>query len=377
MGSGLACIPMVERQPLARGLPVISSTSNARLPRRPADSNVQHLGERARASTQGRRMRRLIIQIPCLNEAATLPTALAHLPRAVEGFDEVQWLVIDDGSEDGTAEVARAHGVDHVIRFEQNRGLARAFTAGLEQALHLGADVIVNTDADNQYEAADIPKLVQPILDGRALMVVGERPISQIETFSPVKKLLQRLGTWVVRLVSRTTIRDAPSGFRAIHRDAAVMLNVFNDYTYTLETIIQAGLRGIPTASVPIRVNKDLRPSRLIRSIPRYIYRSTGTILRVFLIYRPFRFFMILAALTALPGIVFILRFLYFFALNDGGGHVQSLTLSAGLLAIAAMLAVCGILADLLATNRILLEDIRRRLLQADIAAASRTAHDA
>ena len=194
---------------------------------------------------------KLIIQIPCLNEAATLPIALAALPRQVSGFDKVEWLVVDDGSSDATSAVARAHGVDHVVRFDQNRGLALAFMTGLEHALHLGADVIVNTDADNQYEAADIPKLVEPILAGRALMVVGERPIGQIKTFSLVKKFLQRLGTGVVRLLSGTDIRDAPCGFRAIHRDAAVQLNVFNNYTYTLETTIQAGLRGIPTTSVP------------------------------------------------------------------------------------------------------------------------------
>ncbi|MFO1068246.1 MAG: glycosyltransferase family 2 protein [Geminicoccaceae bacterium] len=316
--------------------------------------------------------RLLVIQIPCLNEAATLPATLAALPRQVEGFSRVVWLVIDDGSTDGTAEVARAHGVDHVVRLGQNRGLARAFITGLEQALLLGADVIVNTDADNQYNADDIPALVRPILEGRAQIVIGERPIASIESFSTTKKLLQRMGSRTVSLFSGTRIGDAPSGFRAIHRDAALVLNVFTHYTYTLETIIQAGRRGIPITSVPIHVNTVTRPSRLISSIPRYVYRSILTIIRVFVIYKPLRFFLFLALLAGIPATIFICRFLFFYAIGEGQGHVQSLVLSTALLVAASSFGVAGIVADLLATNRIMLEDLRRRQLLAEVRDALR-----
>ncbi|WP_235949933.1 glycosyltransferase family 2 protein [Candidatus Regiella insecticola] len=234
---------------------------------------------------------KLIIQIPCFNEAQTLAITLAALPRSVVGFDTVEWLIIDDGSQDNTAEVAKAQGVDHVIRHTNNKGLARAFMTGLDACLQLGADVIVNTDADNQYNAEDIPALTQPILQHRAELVIGTRPITTIEHFSPVKKILQKLGSWVVRIASKTDIADAPSGFRAISRTAAQRLMVFNDYTYTLETIIQAGQKNITITSVPIRVNEDLRPSRLVKSIPSYIKRSIVSIIRIFIIYRPFRFF--------------------------------------------------------------------------------------
>jgi glycosyltransferase involved in cell wall biosynthesis len=222
------------------------------------------------------RRKKLVIQIPCLNEAATLPATLRELSRLVPGFDSVEWLVIDDGSIDGTAAVARSCGVDHVLRLDHNQGLARAFMAGIEYALKMGADVIVNTDGDNQYSAASIPDLVRPIIEKRALMVVGARPIAEIEHFSPIKKFLQRFGSWVVRAASGAEIADAPSGFRAIHRDAAVRLKVFSQYTYTLETIIQAGRKGIPVVSVPIEVNGFMRPSRLISSLshnhPTHLY---------------------------------------------------------------------------------------------------------
>src|SRR6185312_12755240 len=234
---------------------------------------------------------KLIIQIPCLNEAATLGTAVATLPRRVEGFEKVEWLVVDDGSTDGTAELARELGVDHVIRHPVNRGLATAFMTGIDAALQHGADVIVNTDADNQYEASDIPLLVRPILEHRADMVIGARPIAQTEHFSWIKKKLQHLGSWAVRIASRTDVTDAPSGFRAMTRETAMRLNVFNAYTYTLETIIQAGLSNLAVVSVPIRTNPDLRPSRLVRSIPNYVKRSLLTILRVFVIYRPMTLF--------------------------------------------------------------------------------------
>ena len=312
---------------------------------------------------------KLIIQIPCLNEAETLPVTLADLPREVPGFDSVEWLVIDDGSSDGTSEVARAHGVDHIVRHPVNRGLARAFMSGLEAALEAGADVIVNTDADNQYRAECIPALVEPILAGRAQMVIGARPIADNPEFSPLKKLLQRLGSWTVRVASGTSIPDAPSGFRAYHREAALQLYVLNAYTYTLETIIQAGRKGIPLASVPVTVNRDLRPSRLMSSTLDYIRRSIFTIVRIFVVYKPLRFFTFLAGLTALPGLIGIGRFLVYWAAGEGGGHLQSLILSGALVATAAIFQMGGLMADVVAANRRLLEDIRARQLRGDIEA--------
>src|SRR5262245_10664117 len=246
---------------------------------------------------------KLIIQIPCFNEEEVLPVTLAELPRQMAGFDEVEWLVVDDGSTDRTSEIARAHGVDHIVRHPSKRGLARAFMTGLEAALRANADVIVNTDADNQYRAACIPALVAPILEGRAQMIVGARPIATIPTFDPFKKLMQRLGSWTVRLASGTTIPDAPSGFRAYSCEAAIQLYVLDTYTYTLETIIQAGRKGITIEWVPIEVNDELRPSRLIASVADYVRRSIFTIIRIFVVYRPLRFFTILAALFALPGL--------------------------------------------------------------------------
>jgi glycosyltransferase involved in cell wall biosynthesis len=313
---------------------------------------------------------KLIIQIPCFNEADTLPATLRELPKAVEGFEVVEWLIIDDGSSDGTAEVARRHGADHVLVLEHHQGLARAFMAGLEHALKLGADVILNTDADNQYSASCIPDLVRPILDKRAVIVVGTRPIDDIEHFSATKKFLQHVGSWVVRVVSGTQIEDAPSGFRAIHRDAALRMNVFSEYTYTLETTIQAGRKNMPIVAVPIKVNAYLRPSRLISSLPAYIVRSAATVLRIFIVYRPLRFFLLIALLPLIPALFFIFRFLFFYASGNGGGHLQSLVLAAGLLVIAGVLAVTGIVADLIATNRLLLEDLRSRVLRAEIEAA-------
>jgi len=302
---------------------------------------------------------KLIIQIPCYNEAKTLAIALADLPRQIDGFDTVEWLVIDDGSSDETAAVAQANGVHHVVRHSVNLGLARAFMTGLDACQRLGADVIVNTDADNQYNAADIPALVAPILDGRADIVVGARPIDSIEHFSPVKKILQRLGSRVVRFASKTDIPDAPSGFRAISRRATQQLVVFNDYTYTLETIIQAGQRGIPIVSVPVRVNGDLRPSRLVKSIPSYLRRSIATIIRIFVIYRPFRFFGTIGAVLFICGTLIGLRFLWFYLQGDGEGHVQSLILGSILLGMGFQTILIAFVADLLAANRKLLEEIR------------------
>jgi glycosyltransferase involved in cell wall biosynthesis len=305
---------------------------------------------------------KLIIQIPCYNEADTLAVTLRELPRSIEGFDKVEWLIIDDGSIDKTAEVARENSVDHIVSFTKNQGLARAFMAGLDACLKLGADVIVNTDADNQYNSEDIPLLLQPVLDGKAEMVIGKRPISEIRHFSPVKKFLQKLGSQVVRLTSRTDIADAPSGFRAISREAALRLNVFNDYTYTLETIIQAGQKNMAVASVPVRVNEDLRPSRLVRNIPSYLGKSIVTIVRIFVVYKPFRFFMSAGLLLFTAGILIGLRFLYYYFTDGGSGHIQSLILASILLGIGFQTVLVAFLADLQGVNRRLMEDVQYRL---------------
>ena len=307
---------------------------------------------------------KLIIQVPCLNEAGTLAIALDALPRTVPGFDTVEWLVIDDGSTDGTAELAKTLGVDHVVRHPVNRGLAAAFMTGMDACLARGADVIVNTDADNQYNADDIPKLTAPILASQADIVIGERPIAQTEHFSWIKKKLQRLGSWAVRVASQTQVADAPSGFRAISRGAAMRLNVFNAYTYTLETIIQAGMSNLRVASVPIRTNEDLRPSRLVKSISSYVKRSLITIVRVFVTYRPMFVFLWAAALLAIPGIVLGLRFAWYYFTGDGAGHVQSVVVASLALILAAIAAMIGLLADLISTNRKLLERIHLRLLE-------------
>ncbi|MDN7184623.1 glycosyltransferase family 2 protein [Caballeronia sp. SEWSISQ10-4 2] len=312
---------------------------------------------------------KLIIQIPCFNEAETISITLAALPREVKGFDKVEWLVIDDGSADHTAAIARRHGADHVVRHTSNQGLARAFMTGIEASVRLGADVIVNTDADNQYEARDIPALVEPIRQGVAEIVVGARPISEIEHFSAAKKFLQKLGSWVVRTASRTTVEDAASGFRAFSRDAAQRLTVFSDYTYTLETIIQAGQKNMAVVSVPIRVNPDLRPSRLVKSIPSYVFRSMLTICRIFVIYRPGRFFgtlgLILLAASFVPG----LRFLALYFGGEGHGHIQSLILASILAGMGIQTLLAAVIAELLATNRKLLEDIRYTAKRSESAA--------
>lgn len=302
---------------------------------------------------------KLIIQIPCYNEAETLGIALAELPRSVAGFDTVEWLIIDDGSSDDTARVAAEHGVDHIVRHTGNRGLAYAFMTGLDACLKRGADVIVNTDADNQYNAADIPALTAPVIKGEADMVIGARPISEIEHFSFAKKMLQKLGSWVVRVTSGTDVADAPSGFRAMSRNAAQQFVVFNNYTYTLETIIQAGRKNMRVVNVPIRVNGDLRPSRLVKSIPSYIKRSIFTIVRIFVIYQPARFFGTIAALLLGLGVLLGLRFLYHYVQGDGSGHVQSVILSGVLISMGFQSVLVAFLADVIAANRRLLEDIR------------------
>lgn len=316
----------------------------------------------------------LIIQVPAYNEQETIGATLAALPSSLPGFDRVEWLLVDDGSSDRTVEIAREAGVDHVVRLAHNQGLARAFMAGLEACLKLGADVIVNTDADNQYDATCIADLVRPIQEGRAQIVVGERPILQMKEFSPLKRLLQRLGSAVVKFVSATAVPDAPSGFRAIHCEAALQMCVFGNYTYTLETLIQAGRRNLPIASVPVRVNRVTRPSRLVRSLPSYVFRSLVTIIRIFVLYKPLRFFLLLGTLFLIPGLAIGIRFVLTYLAGEGGGHVQSLILAAILIVMAVITYAAGLLADLIAANRVLLEEIRIRQLRSEIRAVDRVA---
>jgi len=307
-------------------------------------------------------MTKLIIQVPCYNEQGTLGLTLSALPRVVTGVDKVEWLIVDDGCTDGTVEIAKAHGVDHIVRLSLHQGLAKAFMAGLEASLGAGADIIVNLDGDNQYCADDIPKLVAPILSGKAEIVVGMRPISEIDHFSSAKKWMHRLGNSVVRFASRTDIPDAPSGFRAMSRNAAMRLNVFNEFTYTLEMIIQAGQKGMAIASVPIRVNEDLRPSRLVKSIPYYVRQAVITIVRIFVVYRPFRFFMAIGTVLFSLGFLIGLRFLYYYCTGRGSGHLHSLILASILLGIGFQTILVAFLSDLQAVNRRLMEDIQYRL---------------
>ncbi len=310
---------------------------------------------------------KLIIQIPCYNEEATLGLTLSELPRKIPDVDTIEWLIINDGSLDRTVEVAKEHGVDHIVNFEHNQGLAKAFMAGIEASLKAGADIIVNTDADNQYCAEEIPKLIKPILLGQAEVVIGARPIRKIKHFSPTKKFLQKLGSWVVRLASNTDIPDAPSGFRAFSRNAAMQLNVFNEYTYTLETIIQAGQKGMAIASVPIRTNGYLRPSRLVKSIPSYIQRSILTIFRIFITYRPLRFFTILGGVPLTLGFLLCLRWLVLFFEDTSRARAPSLILAAILILIGFQLWMFGLVADLMAVNRKLLEDVQLRLRRSEV----------
>ncbi len=312
---------------------------------------------------------KLIIQIPCYNEEDFLPVTLKHLPRHVEGFDQVEWLIVDDGSTDRTVEVAKEMGVDHIVCQGRNLGLARAFMAGLDACLMAGADVIVNTDADNQYNAEDIDKLVQPILDNKAHYVIGTRPIDEIQHFSFAKKCLQKIGSWAVKVASNTDIPDAPSGFRAMSREAALRLNVFNDYTYTLETIIQAGQRNLGVIAVPVRVNGQLRPSRLIHSIPSYVWRSFVTIIRIFAVYRPFAFFMTIGAIIFSLGVLLGLRFLVHYFQGDGHGHVQSVVLSGVLMLMGFQTGLIAFMADLAAVNRTLLATLRYHVRKASLRA--------
>jgi glycosyltransferase involved in cell wall biosynthesis len=302
---------------------------------------------------------KVVIQIPCYNEEGCLASTLAELPRELPGVDEVEWLIVNDGSTDATSLVARRCGVEHIVEVPLNHGLAAAFRTGLAASLAAGADIIVNTDADNQYRAADIPKLIAPILDGRAAMVVGSRPIGDIEHFSPAKKLLQRLGSWVVRVVSGTDVADAPSGFRAISREAALQLNVFGTYTYTLETIIQAGQKGMPVVSVPIRTNPDVRPSRLVRSSASYVFRSLVTLGRLFVTYRPMRFFFLAGCVPFGVGLAIGARWLALYWMGTPRAHVPSLVLTSILLLMGFQLWILGLFSELQCANRKLLEELQ------------------
>lgn len=313
-----------------------------------------------------RRPVKLIIQIPCFNEAEHLGPTLADLPRSIPGIDIIETLVISDGSRDATVEVAKACGVDHIVDLPINKGLATAFMAGLDRALREGADIIVNTDADNQYRAADIGKLVRPILEREAEFVVGDRPIPDIEHFSRQKRALQHLGSWVVRMASGTKVGDAPSGFRALSREAALRINTFDSYTYTLETIVHAGLSDVRIVSVPIGVNGETRPSRLVRSIPDYVMRSAKSILRTTLVYQPARTFVAMSLPLAILGGILALRWLWLYLGGSPRAHVPSLLASAGLLLSATFLLIAAVLGKLLAINRRLLQDIQYRLRKFD-----------
>ena len=309
---------------------------------------------------------KLIIQIPCFNEAETLEVTLNDLPKHIDGIDEIEYLIIDDGSHDNTAEVAKKWGVHYVVRFRRNKGLAKGFMAGLDACLKNGADIIVNTDADNQYCGADIETLVRPILDKKAHIVIGERPIDDTEHFTPLKKKLQHFGSWVVRKASKTTIPDAPSGFRAYSREAAMRINVINDYTYTLETIVQSGRENMAVMSVPIRTNPELRESRLFHSMWGYIKKSMLTIVRTYLMYRPLYFFFMLGSILALVGVGFFVRYFVFFCSGEGGGHLQSLILASTLLIVGFQTIVVGLLGDVISANRKILQDVQYHVRKMD-----------
>lgn len=312
-------------------------------------------------------MTKLIIQIPCFNEATTLPDALASLPRELPGIDRIEVLIVDDGSRDGTSEVARAFGVDHIVRFPRNLGLAAAFRAGMAEALRQGADIIVNTDADNQYNANDIPRLIEPLLAGMADIVVGDRQVGTLPNFSPLKRKLQVFGSWVISQASELHTPDATSGFRAMTREAALRLSVLSSYSYTLETLIQAGASRMTVHSVPIRINPQTRPSRLMRSIPHYIRKSGAAILRSYTMYRPLRVFSMLGVTLIAAGLIPAIRFLYLMSIGQRVGHVQSLILAAVLTIVGFQVLMIGLVADLLSCNRKLLEEVVYRVRKLEI----------
>ena len=322
-------------------------------------------------------MKKLIIQIPCLNEAATLPATLADLPRIIPGIDCIEILVIDDGSRDGTADVARACGVDHVIRLTRNKGLAAAFTAGIDAAIKHGADFIVNTDADNQYSGQEIPKLLAPLLRGEADIVIGDRNISELQHMSWRKRQLQRLGSWVVRQVSNTSVPDTTSGFRAYTRDAALRMTIVSEFSYTLESIIQAGKKRMAIAHVPIQTNPRTRESRLFDSIFGYVKRSSATIVRIYTMYEPLKVFTYLGLFIFAIGLLGGLRFLYFYFQNEAFKHLGSLIASAVVMIVGFQVLVIGLLADVISGNRKLLEDLLYRVRSLELPAPAIPHEDA
>ncbi|MEE2934441.1 MAG: glycosyltransferase family 2 protein [Planctomycetota bacterium] len=299
---------------------------------------------------------KLIVQIPCFNEEETLPQTVADIPRDIPGIDVVEVMIIDDGSSDRTIEVAKEIGVDHIVRHIANRGLARTFRTGLDAAVRLGADIVVNTDGDNQYSGADIPKLVAPILERNAQIVVGDRQTDTIEHFSGFKKFLQRFGSGVVRRLSETDVTDTVSGFRAFSRDAALQLNIVSPFSYTIETVIQAGKKGIAISSVPIGTNAKTRESRLFKSVPDFVKNSGATIVRMYSMYQPLRVFFFISLALVLIGLLPVIRFLFFYLQGDGSGHIQSLILGGVLLIAGCLAAMIGLVADLISFNRQLIE---------------------
>ena len=311
---------------------------------------------------------KLIIQIPCLNEEATLAQTLADLPRTLPGIERIEILIIDDGSTDDTARVAREHGVHHIVRHKHNQGLARAFRNGLDACLQLGADIIVNTDADNQYVGADIALLVAPILAGQADMVIGDRQTDGIAHFSPLKKLLQRLGSGVVQRLAGVHVPDTVSGFRAFSREAAIRLNIVSNFSYTIETVIQAGKRNLTVVSVPVRTHATERPSRLFRNIPHFIQNSLTTMVRMYAMYKPLRVFFYIGTTLIAVGILPIIRFLYFFLTGTGAGHIQSLLLGSILVLIGVLAWLIGLVTDLISFNRQLLEMTLERVRRIELA---------
>ncbi len=311
---------------------------------------------------------KLIVQIPCLDEEATLPQTVADIPRRIPGVDKVEILIIDDGSTDRTIEVARKVGVDHIVRHRNTMGLARAFRTGIDACLRHGADIIVNTDGDNQYCGADIAKLVGPIVSGEADIVIGNRQTSKIEHFSPFKKFLQKAGSAVIRVVSRTDTPDAVSGFRAMSREAALQLNIVSPFTYTIEMLIQAGRKQMAVKSVPIRTNPKTRESRLFTSIPGFLGKSLTTMVRMYSMFRPLKMFFAIGLTLSLIGAIPVMRFFYMYLAGDGGGHIQSLVLGGGLLIIGFVTFLIGLVADLISFNRQLVEMTLEKVRRIELA---------
>jgi glycosyltransferase involved in cell wall biosynthesis len=322
-------------------------------------------------------VKKLIVQIPCLNEAETLPRTLGDIPRSIPGIDRVEVLVIDDGSHDETARVARLHGVEHVVRFRRRKGLAAAFAAGIDAAVKLGADYIVNTDADNQYSGADIPKLLAPLLRGDADITIGDRNIQALDHLAPGRKRLQRLGSWVVRQVSNTQVPDTTSGFRAYTRDAALQMTIVSEFSYTLESIIQAGKKRMAIAHVEVTTNPRTRESRLFDSVWTYLKASAATIVRIYAMYEPLKVFGSIGVLVFAGGLAISVRFLFYYFAGQGLGHIQSLILAAVLMIVGFQIALIGLVADVISGNRKLIEDLLFRVRRMELSIPTPSAEDA